>query len=119
MRDDHNPQFETAEQQALLRLLDEFEAPPVSLDFNRRLWRAIETSPCPSVFQLVRTWLKPAIPLGVLAALLIAGFAFDHRSPTPSAPGVTASEADRMERTLDDIQLLGQFEKTQEGDPAV
>lgn len=119
MRDDHNPQFETAEQQALLRLLDEFEAPPVSLDFNRRLWRTIDSAPHPSFFDLVRTWLKPAIPLGVLAALVIAGFAFDHRAPAPSATGVTATEAERMERTLDDIQLLGQFEKTQEGDPAV
>ena len=119
MRDDHNPQFETAEQQALLRLLDEFEAPPVSLNFNHRLWRAIETASRPSFFQLVRTWLKPAIPLGVLGALVIAGFAFDHRAPTPSATGVSATDAERMERTLDDIQLLGQFEKIQEGDPAV
>lgn len=119
MRDDHNPQFETAEQQALLRLLDEFEAPPVSLDFNRKLWRAIETAPQPSFVGLIRAWLKPAIPLGVLTALVIAGFAFDHRAPTPSATGVTATEAEKMERTLDDIQLLGQFEKTQDGDPAV
>jgi len=52
----------------------------------------------------------------VLTALVVAGFAFDHH---PASPGVTTLDADRMERTLDDIQLLGQFETNQEGVPAV
>lgn len=104
------------EQQAILRLLDEFEAPPVSLDFNRRLWQKIEVEPQPSFFSFATRWLKPAIPLAVVTALVVAGFALDHR---PVTHPVTSLDADRMERTLDDIQLLGQFEKTQDGVPAV
>ena len=38
MNDSDKQQFE---QQAILQLLDEFEAPPVSLDFNRRLWQTL------------------------------------------------------------------------------
>lgn len=113
MNDSDKQQFE---HQAILKLLDEFEAPPVSLDFNRRLWQTLEAAPPPSFFGLAKTLLKPAIPLAVLTALVVAGFAFDHH---PASPGVTTLDADRMERTLDDIQLLGQFETNQEGVPAV
>ncbi len=111
-----NSENNPLDQETLLRLLDEFEAPPVSLDFNRRLWQKLEAAPPPSFWDLARTWLKPAIPLAVIAALVIAGFTFDHR---PATPGMTTLDADRMERTLEDIQLLGQFEKTPDGDPAV
>ena len=92
-------------------LLDEFEAPPVSLDFNRRLWRRIEAEPAPSWRIAIRKWLAPAIPLATAAALVVAGFIYDHRSHTVPVPGFSVSEADTMERTLDDMQLLGQFEK--------
>lgn len=118
MNDSNKQQFE---QQAVLKLLDEFEAPPVSPDFNRRLWQAIEAAPQPSFFDFAKMWLKPAIPVAVITALVVAGFALDHRPLVPgvTTPGVTALDADRVERTLDDIQLLGQVEKTQDGVPAV
>lgn len=107
-----------AEQKSLMALLDVFEAPAVSADFNRRLWKRLDAAPAAGFFGLVRGWLMPAIPLVAAVALVVAGFTYDHRVVPTHAP-VSVSEAEKVERTLDDIQLLSQFEKGQEGDPAV
>jgi len=103
-------------QEALMTLLDTFEAPSVSMDFNRRLWQRIDSKP--GFADVLRQWLKPAIPLTVAAALVVVGFVYDHRPASSVQPRVSASEAEKVERALDDIQLLTPFEKL-EGDPAV
>src|SRR5215210_1503425 len=69
-----------AEQKAILALLDVFEAPNVSVDFNRRLWQRIDAAPRPSFADAVRQWLRPAIPLAGGVALVVAGFLYDHRA---------------------------------------
>jgi len=104
-------------QEALMTLLDTFEAPSVSMDFNRRLWQRID-APASGFLDMLRQWLKPAIPLTVAAALVVVGFVYDHRPANAVQPRVSASEAEKVERALDDIQLLTPFEKL-EGDPAV
>ena len=66
------------------------------------------------------TW-KPVVPLAVAAMVIVAGFFMDHPADHAPLPGptstiaVSTSEADQVEQTLDDIQLLYQFESAAEG----
>lgn len=98
--------------------LDMWEAPPVSTHFNRRLWDRIESAASAPFHVRVADWfrfhsLKPAIPVAAVALVFAAGFLLDHASTMnkPSATsGVSATEAEQAERTLDDLQLLRQFD---------
>jgi hypothetical protein len=57
--------------------------------------------------------LKPAIPVAAAALVFAAVFFFDHTvrmANTPTTGGVSAVEADQAERTLDDLQLISQFD---------
>lgn len=104
--------------------LDAWEPAPVSLDFNRRLWQridAMESAPWYrrfADFMRLTSW-KPAIPLTVAALVIAAGFLFDHpaRNTAPSAPtaAMQQTEVDQVQQTLDDIQLLHQFDATNPG----
>jgi hypothetical protein len=89
----------------------------VSLDFNRRLWHRIDAANMPwyrALARLPRHWSwKPAIPLGAAVVVIATGFLVDHPGAEVStAPGVSVSvtEADQVEQTLDDIQLLNQLD---------
>jgi hypothetical protein len=105
-----------AEQAALWRTLDTWEAPPVSANFDRaffqriceeeqlswwaRLWRPLRPPP-----------MQRALPLTAAACLLlIAGLIFE-RSETmrPARPARETVRVDQVERTLDDLDLLHQF----------
>jgi anti-sigma factor RsiW len=98
--------------------LDIWEAPPVSTHFNRRLWDRIESAASAPLYVRVADWfrfhsLKPAIPVAAAALVIAAGFLLDHPSNmgNPGATSrVSATEADQAERTLDDLQLLRQFD---------
>ncbi len=98
--------------------LDLWEAPPVSMHFNRQLWERVERAASASWYARVAQWfrlhsLKPAIPLTAMALVIAVGFLLDHPSemvhPSPTTR-VSAAEADQAERTLDDLQLLRQFD---------
>jgi anti-sigma factor RsiW len=98
--------------------LDLWEAPPVSAHFNRRLWDRIESAASAPLYVRVADWLrfhslKPAIPVAAAALAIAAGFLLDHTSTANKPPAtnrVSATEADQAERTLDDLQLLRQFD---------
>jgi anti-sigma factor RsiW len=106
------------EQAVVWDALDAWEPAPVSLDFNRRLWQridAVESEPWYRRFGAVlraASW-KPAIPLTAAALLIAAGFIFDHPSqdntPKPAAAG-TGVNVEQVQQTLDDLQLLHQFD---------
>jgi anti-sigma factor RsiW len=111
-------------QSAIWDALDAWQAPPVSQDFNRRLWQRIEAAEAqkPWYAQLggaIRfgSW-KAAIPLAAAALVLVAGLVLDHprtkTAPpaTAAAPSVSVTEADQLEQTLDDVQLLNQLDAT-------
>lgn len=118
------------EQAAVWQALDAWEPAPVSIDFNRRLWQRIDadaSSPWYSkagLRQLVdalrlastKSAMKPAIPLAVALLAIAGGFLMDHPGARTVQPNlsdssrVSISEADQVERTLDDIQLLHQFD---------
>jgi anti-sigma factor RsiW len=98
--------------------LDAWEAPPLSAHFNPRLWERIERAASAPWYgrsaESVRfQWLKPAVSLAAAALVIAAGFLLDHRSSVSGAAAtsrVSATEADQAERTLDDLQLLRQFD---------
>ena len=98
--------------------LDFWDAPPVSPQFNRRLWDRIEAAADAPFYVRVVDWfrfhsLKPAIPVAAAALIIAVGFLFDHPSGIKNPPAnnrVSATEADQAERALDDLQLLRQLD---------
>ncbi len=117
-----------AGQQDLWQTLDAWEPEPVSMDFNRRLWHRIDAEAARPWFtklaDLLRTgaW-KPALPLAAAVLLVTTAFVMDHQRSVPAIPGFQTSsgasagvsnaaplDADQIEKTLNDIQLLGQLD---------
>jgi anti-sigma factor RsiW len=112
-------------QNAVWSALDEWEPAPVSMDFNRRLWQRIDRTAARPWYLRLRdslgsTMWKPAIPLGAAALVVVAAFVMDQRetlSINPAVHGVGARgpssiEVKQVEETLDDVQLLKQFDST-------
>lgn len=106
-----------ADQVAVWKALDEWEAPPVSQDFNRRLYRRIDAGIELSWWErLTRAFrpmpLRQALPLTATAGLLLmAGLLLQHPGPFAPAPAPHGQivRADQVEKTLDDLDLLRQF----------
>jgi anti-sigma factor RsiW len=111
---------EIAKDQATVwKALDGWEAPPVSPDFNRRLYGRIDQGLQLSWWErLTRPFrpmpLRQALPLTATAGLLLmAGLLLQHTRPlAPAAPSGEIVRADQVERTLDDLDLLHQFNGT-------
>ncbi len=108
-------------QRAVWNALDVWEPTPVTSDFDRRLYaRIAEADREPwyaRMFDFVRpVFDQPALPLVAATVIIVAGFFFDQKqviSTTPSQPAairVSVTEAEQVERTLDDIQMLHQFD---------
>ncbi len=117
------------EQSALWDALSQWEPEPVSIAFNRTLWQKIgaaAAAPWHRRFaDAIRfgAW-KPAFPLLAAVMLIAVGFVYDHpgsgnssssQSVSATLPGVSISDADQVEKTLDDIQLLRQFDAVSSG----
>jgi len=110
------------DQAAVWKALDAWEAPPVSADFDQRLYRRIEEgAPLSWWDRLTRAFrampLMQVVPLTVSAALLLTvGLLLEY--PVPHAPVRRSAEfvhANQVEKTLDDLDLLGQFNTTEPG----
>jgi anti-sigma factor RsiW len=108
------------EQSAVWEALDAWEPMPVSLDFNRRLWQRIDEAAEAGWYRgLVKSlrfgnW-KPVVPLAAAILVIAGGFMLDHPGDRAvnsgtSVQGVSVSEADQLEKTLDDIQMLHQLD---------
>lgn len=110
------------EQAAVWDALAAWKPSQVSVNFNRRLWQRIDAAEAaPWYERLVETlrfahW-KPVLPLTAAILVIAAGFLFDHPSDrtsvpqgAPAATSVSVTEADQVEQTLDDIQLLHQLD---------
>jgi anti-sigma factor RsiW len=105
-----------AEQAAVWQALDAWEAPAISPDFNRRLYRRIQNEVRLSWWErLTRAFrpmpLRQALPLTATAGLLLMAGLILHR-PNPVAPARPRAEtvrAEQVETTLDDLELLRQF----------
>ena len=107
------------EQLRLWRLLDEWDVPPVGANFDAALYQRIEESQrrpwLARWFDSVRfTHPRPALGFALATLVVIAGLAFDqsrtfhaHR-PLPRNSGISLIDADQLENSLDDLQLLHQ-----------
>src|SRR5262249_38379703 len=106
-------------QRAVWEALDQWEARPVSPDFDRRLYRKIEEQEQLSwwarLFGPLRPVLwRPAVPLAATACLVVlAGFI--SVSPERVTPPVAVDtqqiqEVEQVERALDDLDMLRQFD---------
>jgi hypothetical protein len=110
-----------AGQELIWQALDAWEAPAVTPDFNRRLYQRIEFEASEPWYKRLftipfATW-KPAIPLAAACLLVVAGFMLDHPvsmtpANTPPAIHVNATDADKVESALDDLQLLRQLDSS-------
>jgi len=107
------------EQQALWMTLDQWEAHPVSLDFDRRLYRKIEEQGQLSwwsrLFGPLRPMLlQPALPLVATACLMLVG-GFVSIGPGGVVAPVAVDnpqvrEVEQVEKALDDLDMLRQFD---------
>ncbi len=100
--------------------LDIWEPAPVSVDFNRELWRKIEAADRAPWYRKLMENLRygawrPAVPVAAALAFFAVGFVLDHGTRAPSVQvasisgsgwGVSVIEADQVESSLEDIQLL-------------
>jgi hypothetical protein len=103
-------------QKTLWEALDQWEARPISADFNRRLYRKIEEQEqlgwWERIFGAGRPmFLRPALPLAATACLvLVAGFMIDPgRIVTVAGETPQVREVEQVERTLEDMEMLRQF----------
>ena len=117
-----------AGQTEVWQTLDAWEPEPVSMDFNRRMWQKIDAAAAAPWYRKLADSLrlgawKPALPLTAALVLVAAGFVMDHQGAVPAAPGVASSagvsvtEAEQVEKTLDDIQLLRQLDAAAGAEP--
>ena len=99
-------------------LLDDWQPAPVSPDFDRKLyqriaaeqarlswWRALWRS-------LAARPLKPALSLALAGLIVLAGLLFVRPAPPPpvhKAQTQEALDADRIEKALDDVDMLRQL----------
>jgi hypothetical protein len=109
-----------ARQQLVWAALDQWEAMPVSRDFDRRLYARIEQEGAaqwwsrwaPSLSPL--GW-KPAVSAAAAGLILLAAALLRTPDPagTPEAGAQTRIETvqvDQMERALEDLEMLRQFD---------
>jgi anti-sigma factor RsiW len=124
-----------SDQALLWDALDTWEPMPVSRDFNRRLWQRIDAAAAAPWYTRVAESLrfanwKPVFPLAAAVLVIAGGFLLDQRDSREPAPGinveagsvktgsvktgsvqgVSMTEVDQLEQTLDDIQLLHQLD---------
>lgn len=104
-----------AGQKSVWSALDLWEPGPVSQDFNRRLWQRIDAAAAAPWYMrlaesLRMTSWKAMIPLTAAVLVIAGGFLLDHPAAKNRTPDVTIIEADQVEQTLDDIQLLRQLD---------
>jgi hypothetical protein len=117
-------------QTAVWNLLDTWEARPVSSDFNRRLYARIDAAASAtwwdrlalSVNEFLRpVFARPAFPLAAATLVIVAGFVLDHPGKISktgsnqavfhvSSGEINRLELDQVEATLDDMEMLLQFD---------
>ena len=104
-----------ADQTALWKMLDTWDAPGVTPDFDRRLYRRIREEVRFSWWERISRPFRPmplrqALPLTVSACLLLtAGLILQHPGKMgPVAARHETVRVDQVERTLDDLELLRQ-----------
>jgi anti-sigma factor RsiW len=112
-------------QRAVWEALDAWEAAPVTLDFDRRLYRRIDREV--SWWQLLLRPVRPALvrqglPIAAAAGLLVmAGLLLERPAGAPAvaqpqSAQMEAFEGDQVEPALDAMHMLGEFSYRVRGD---
>lgn len=101
-----------ADRRAVWNALDVWEAPPVSPNFDTRLWREIEAQPPLTLGARLRqgfAWnSRPLMPLAAacLTVVLAVGVSMSWRSGSGSPARPEKVDMEQVEKTLDDMDLL-------------
>jgi anti-sigma factor RsiW len=114
-------------QRAVWEALDAWEAAPVTLDFDRRLYRRIDRES--SWWNLLMRPLRPVLvrqglPIAAAAGLLVmAGVLLERPADAPPAAQpqsaqVDALQPDQVEHALDTMHMLGEFSSRVPSDAA-
>ena len=114
-------------QRAVWEALDAWEAAPVTLDFDQRLYRRIDREV--SWWQLLARPLRPALvrqglPIAAAASLLVmAGVLLERPAATPptaqpQSAQVETLQPDQVDHALDALHMLGEFTNRVPGDAA-
>ena len=112
-------------QRAVWEALDAWEAPPVTPDFDRRLYRRIDREV--SWWHLLMRPLRPVLlrqglPIAAAACLVVmAGVLLERPAGVPPAihpesAQVEVLQPDQVEPALDAMQMLGEFSYRVRGD---
>jgi len=105
-----------AGQRLLWEALDAWEAAPVSLDFNRRLYARIESRQAAGWWSnLFRPALpgsfRPALPVAAACMAVMAVLLFQAPGEMQLQPQMSteAIDLEQVEKTLDDLEMLRQL----------
>ena len=112
---------EASMRQVLLFLaLDAWKVPEVSASFNRILYAKIDAAMVSPWYErwsaaLRQTFAQPAFAVAAVALVTIGGFLLDHPAGltsrlTSATVQVSSLEAEQLERTLEDLEMLHQFD---------
>ena len=112
-------------QRAVWEALDAWEAAPVCADFDRRLYHRIENevSWLDLLLRPLRPWMaRNALPIAAAVAVVVtAGALLDRPSaPPPASPEsaqVESLQPEQVERALDDMQVVQEFNRLVRPDP--
>lgn len=101
-------------QRTVWSALDAWEAMAVSEDFNRRLYRRIDTEDSAGFWiRWVRPWLgsrwRPALSLAAASAAVVAAFLVQAPQSAPRLAETEIVDAEQVERALDDLDMLRQL----------
>ncbi len=112
---------------AVWSALDDWEPEPVSQDFNRRLYAAIESEQAQPWWKrafaaLLPVPFRPAIPVAATCLLMIGVFLF--RAPEPvdlenkQAGVFERVDVEQVDRSLDDLNLLRELNEELNVEPS-
>lgn len=113
-------------QQAVWQTLDSWEAAPVSMDFDRRLYQRIEqqVSWWSRLTQSLNPLIRHAVPAAAVAGVvLMAGLLLDRPAAKPASPVQESAQmeplqADQVAHAVDDMEMLRDFNSLVRADNA-
>jgi|SRR5579872_6383774 len=95
------------EQRLVWDAMDQWEPQPVSADFNRRLYHAIDREQPARWFErLLGPLWRPVLPLAAACLLIVAGLVLHAPQAAVPVDSRVGVEPEQVERTLDDMQML-------------